>query len=192
MNHTYFVCLRQGAGRLWAEFARSISPGGSGGGRGQIGCVSYSEGLQRLPDCNPTSRLVTAVPLLRTYLVEDSPVIRDNLIAALQELAPLNVLGFSPDEAGALNWLKAPGHPIDLLIVDLFLAGGSGLGVLRGARGLPAIGRMVVLSNYATADMRAHCDFLGADRVFDKSTEIDALVEYCNQLAREQAAPLPS
>jgi len=38
---------------------------------------------------------------------------------------------------------------------------------------------LVVLSNYATADIRRKCLELGADRVFDKSNEIDALVEYC-------------
>ena len=39
--------------------------------------------------------------------------------------------------------------------------------------------RVVVLSNYATVDMRKRCAQLGADAVFDKSNEIDALVEYC-------------
>jgi two-component system, OmpR family, response regulator len=37
----------------------------------------------------------------------------------------------------------------------------------------------VVLSNHATNDMRWRCSQLGADAVFDKSTEIDALVDYC-------------
>jgi DNA-binding NarL/FixJ family response regulator len=43
----------------------------------------------------------------------------------------------------------------------------------------------VVLTNYATADMRRKCIELGAHRVFDKSNEIDALVLYCKQLATE-------
>ena len=69
----------------------------------------------------------------------------------------------------------------DLAIVDLFLKQGSGLGVLEACRGRPAGQRVVVLSNYATADMRKRCAQLGADAVFDKSNEIDALVEYCIQ-----------
>ena len=36
-----------------------------------------------------------------------------------------------------------------------------------------------MLSNHATSDMRRRCAQLGADAVFDKSTEIEALVEYC-------------
>ena len=128
--------------------------------------------------------------LLKTYIVEDSAVIRDNLVAALQELAPVQVVGHAGDEAGALRWLATPGHGVDLVIVDLFLLGGSGLGVLRGAQALPGVGRMAVLSNYATDDMRERCLALGADRVFDKSTEIDALIAYCVALAGPSGAPL--
>lgn len=46
--------------------------------------------------------------------------------------------------------------------------------------------RVVVLSNYATAEMRTRCQALGADAVFDKSNEIDALVDYCIDASRER------
>jgi DNA-binding NarL/FixJ family response regulator len=126
----------------------------------------------------------TSMHLLQTYLVEDSPLIRDSLIATLQELAPVQVVGACDAEDDALRWLR--GHAVDLVIVDLFLKGGSGLGVLRATT--PGGPRHVVLSNYATAAMRARCLALGADRVFDKSTEIDGLIAYCERLAR---APEP-
>ena len=35
---------------------------------------------------------------LRTYIVEDSPVIRENLAAALEELVPVQVVGYAEDE----------------------------------------------------------------------------------------------
>ena len=120
---------------------------------------------------------------LKTYLVEDSPVIRDNLIATLEELVPVRVVGSAEDEATALRWLRDSGEPVDLVIVDLFLKAGSGLGVLASALSLPLRPRMVVLSNYARPEMRRACLALGAERVFDKSTEIDALVQYCADLA---------
>jgi DNA-binding NarL/FixJ family response regulator len=41
----------------------------------------------------------------------------------------------------------------------------------------------VVLTNFASADIRRRCQQLGADRVFDKSTELDELLAYCRQLA---------
>ena len=125
---------------------------------------------------------------LKTYIVEDSPVIRENLIATLEELVPVEVVGTAEDEATALQWLTKPDHPVDLVIVDIFLKGGSGLGVLRAAQLLPRPRKMVVLSNYATQDMRRKCLALGADQVFDKSHEIDALISYCGRLAQAEAA----
>lgn len=121
--------------------------------------------------------------VLNIYLVEDSPVIRENLIATLEELLPAQVVGAAEDEATALRWLGEPDHPVDLVIVDIFLKGGSGLGVLRAAQALPRPIKVVVLSNYATPDMRRKCLALGAQRVFDKSNEIEALIEYCAALA---------
>lgn len=120
---------------------------------------------------------------LKTYIVEDSPRIREDLTATLEELVPVAVVGSAADEDGALQWLLQADHPVDLVIIDLFLRGGSGLGVLRGAAALPRPRTLVVLSNYITDSMRRKCLELGADRVFDKSTEIDALIGYCGDLA---------
>jgi len=79
------------------------------------------------------------------------------------------------------------------VLIDLMLAEGSGLGVLRAAcgRGEPGHARCVVLTNYATPDMRRECLKLGADRVFDKSNEIDALIDYCLALAEGRPPPSP-
>lgn len=151
------------------------------------------------PAATATVTLETLLPLIHThlppmaallniYIVEDSPVIREDLIATLEELVPVCVIGTAEDEASALSWLSEPGRRVDLVIVDIFLKAGSGLGVLRAARALSRHFRLVVLSNYATPDIRRSCLALGADRVFDKSTEIDALVAYCKRLAAGDGA----
>jgi len=123
------------------------------------------------------------MPQIKAFIVEDSPVIRENLVAALEELAPVKVVGTADDEVTALLWLGRSGSRCDLVIVDIFLKSGSGLGVLRSATELRKPMKLVVLSNYATPDMRRRCLELGANRVFDKSNEIDALIQYCNRLA---------
>jgi DNA-binding NarL/FixJ family response regulator len=120
--------------------------------------------------------------MLNCFVVEDSPVIRQNLVAALQEMLPLQCVGFAEDEAGALAWLAAGGEA-DLMIIDIFLKAGSGLEVLRHARQARPEAALVVLTNYATADMRRRCLQLGADRVFDKSAELEELISYCETLA---------
>ena len=120
---------------------------------------------------------------LKTYIVEDSSIICESLIAALEELGPVQVVGTAADEATAVRWVADHSNAVDLLIVDLFLKQGSGLGVLRSVQALPQRCSMVVLSNYGSPDMRRRCLDLGADRVFDKSHEIDALLQYCARLA---------
>ena len=116
---------------------------------------------------------------LKTYIVEDNPTIRENLIGTLEELASINSVGTSETENEGKAWLAS--NNWDLAIVDLFLKQGSGLGVLASCRDRPSRQKVVVLSNYATADIRQRCAQLGVDAVFDKSNEIDALVEYCLQ-----------
>ena len=122
---------------------------------------------------------------LKTYIVEDSPVIRESLVATLEELVGVEIVGYAEDEAGAASWLAQPGHHAELMIVDIFLKTGSGLRVLRAAKALADGTRLVVLSNYATADVRQRCLALGADVVFDKSGEIDALISYCTAMAAD-------
>ncbi|HEY2926701.1 response regulator transcription factor [Piscinibacter sp.] len=125
---------------------------------------------------------------LRTYIVEDSPVIRENLIATLEEMVPLEVVGSADDESTAKYWLARPDNSCDLVIIDIFLKHGSGLGVLQAMRNSSPPVKLVVLSNYATPDMRRKCIELGADKVFDKSNEIEGLISYCARLAAGDAA----
>jgi DNA-binding NarL/FixJ family response regulator len=117
--------------------------------------------------------------ILKTYLVEDSRVIRHNLIAALEELTPVEVVGTAEDQDTAVAWLADLRHECDLVIIDIFLKAGSGLGVLEAAHRMHRKLQLVVLSNYATTDMRRKCIDMGATRVFDKSNEIDELVVFC-------------
>ena len=116
---------------------------------------------------------------LKTYIVEDNPTIRENLIATLEELAFVTAVGTAETENEGKAWLV--GHPEEwhLAIVDLFLKQGSGLGVLAACRSRSPDRKVVVLSNYATADIRERCAQLGVDAVFDKSIVIDSLVDYC-------------
>jgi DNA-binding NarL/FixJ family response regulator len=93
------------------------------------------------------------------------------------------VVGSAEDENAALRWLQAASSHCDLMIIDIFLKSGTGLEVLRRAAELRPDARRVVLTNYATPEMRQRCSQLGADRVFDKSSELDELLAYCETLS---------
>ena len=119
---------------------------------------------------------------LRTFIVEDNATIRENLIGTLEELTRVNTIGHAEGEAIARDWLSSNPRDWDLAIVDLFLKQGSGLGVLQGCAHRRDGQKVIVLTNYATPDIRKRCAQLGADAVFDKSNEIDALVDFCARM----------
>lgn len=116
---------------------------------------------------------------LITYLAEDNQIIRENLIDTLEEIAHVKVVAHAATQAEASRWLTLHDGTWHLAIVDLFLQEGSGLGVLAGCRHREPYQKVVVLTNYATPEIRRRAAELGADAVFDKTTELDALFAYC-------------
>ncbi|VTU29800.1 transcriptional regulator NarL [Variovorax sp. PBS-H4] len=119
----------------------------------------------------------------KTYLVEDNPVIRENLVGFLEDIADATVVAHAAGEREAVDWLDQHRDGWDMAIVDLFLQQGNGLGVVDAVRRRGAHQKVVVLSNYATPDMRARSKALGADAFFDKSAEIELLLDYCEKLS---------
>jgi DNA-binding NarL/FixJ family response regulator len=115
----------------------------------------------------------------RAYIVEDSPTIRENLIETLEELALVEAVGIAETEVEGKQWLAANDDYWDIAIVDLFLKEGNGLNIVEACRARRPSQKLIVLSNHATNDIRWRCAQLGADAVFDKSTEIEQLLDYC-------------
>jgi DNA-binding NarL/FixJ family response regulator len=113
----------------------------------------------------------------RAYIVDDSTTVRDNLIETLRELADIDPVGTTDSEHEAKRWLGT--NSWDLAIIDLFLREGSGMNVLEACRQRKPQQKVVVLSNHSSRDVRWRCRQLGADAVFDKSTELEAMVDYC-------------
>lgn len=126
---------------------------------------------------------------LFTFLVEDNRTIRDNLIPALEDLADVRVVGCAESESAAIEWLAVHADEWQLVVVDLFLKDGSGLGVLRSCAKRSPKQRAVVLSNYVNPDIRARCTALGADAVFDKSRDLEAFFDYCNTFGHPPHRP---
>ncbi len=128
-------------------------------------------------------------PALHAYVVEDNPSLREHLVATLHELTGVRVIGTGGAQSEAAAWLAA--HPDDweLLVIDLFLPGGSGLHLVERLQARKPWQKVVLFSNYVTASVRKRGAQLGVDAVFDKSTEIDALVDYCVRLCFLRGRP---
>jgi two-component system, OmpR family, response regulator len=123
----------------------------------------------------------------RAYIVEDSSTIRENLVETLKELAQVEPVGTTESEHEARRWLAQ--NDWDLAVIDLFLREGSGMNVLDACRRRRPGQRVVVLSNHSSRDVRWRCMQLGADAVFDKSTELELLVDYCARLKGQREHP---
>ncbi|MDP9890905.1 DNA-binding NarL/FixJ family response regulator [Variovorax boronicumulans] len=90
--------------------------------------------------------------------------------------------GTAETEEDAITWLISHNGYWDVAVVDLFLREGSGLRVVDRCRDRQPHQRVVMLSNYATVEMRRQALSLGADAVFDKSTEIEGLLDFLETL----------
>lgn len=124
------------------------------------------------------------MPLV-TILIEDSATIRESLIPALAEVAGVDVVAVAETANEGIAALESLGERWRLAIVDLFLREGNGFTVLRAGRARSTRQRMVVLTNFATADIRRRAADAGADAVFDKSTELDLFFDLCRSYAAE-------
>ena len=114
---------------------------------------------------------------LRIYLVEDNPIILEWLAEALEELTDTKVIGSSRTECEACRWSSAHSFSWDVVVVDLWLAQGNGLQVVKHLN-RTLTQKIVVLTNYPTRQMRELCMPAGADAFFDKSTELDEFTNY--------------
>jgi two-component system OmpR family response regulator len=132
-----------------------------------------------------------STPQYAAFLVEDSALIRENLIVAMNEVAGTCVVACAESEAEALRWLQQHPHEWQLAVIDMFLKEGSGLAVLKRCQSRAPSQRAVVLTNYADSDIRVQCIELGADAVFDKSTELDAFLDYCVTPRSERGGVMP-
>jgi DNA-binding NarL/FixJ family response regulator len=122
---------------------------------------------------------------LPVILAEDSPAIRNNLIPALAEVANAEVIAVAETAAEAIAAVEVHAATWRLLILDLFLKQGHGLDVLRATAKTRPDQRIFLVTNFATPDIRRRALEVGADAVFDKSTEIDQLFAACQVLAED-------
>ncbi|MDM0056687.1 hypothetical protein [Variovorax fucosicus] len=96
----------------------------------------------------------------------------------LSDWLNFRIVGSAESEAEATTLAESLGRGWNLLIVDLVLRSGTGLGVVKSVR-KHHDQFVLVVGSQVTHRMRARCLSLGADAVFDESTEVNALFRFC-------------
>lgn len=112
---------------------------------------------------------------MRTVIVEDSAAALAALTEALATFPGMELLGTAAAEDPAVDLILA--RQPDLVLLDLGLASGSGLGVLRRLRSAACPARIVVLTNRVEPAYRTACLAAGANAFFDKSSDHGALLD---------------
>ena len=112
----------------------------------------------------------------RILLIEDSAVLSRRLVDLLSEPGRVSVTAQAATQSEALLRLQEATY--DVLVVDIELAEGNGVAVIRQVRQLyppDAQPLVVVLTNYASDFVRDHCFAAGADYFLDKMRDISLL-----------------
>jgi two-component system OmpR family response regulator len=125
----------------------------------------------RSPDSNGSCK-----PARRILLIEDSAVLSRRLVDLLSDPGRVSVTAQAATQSEALLRLQEATY--DVLVVDIELAEGNGVAVIRQVRQLyppDAQPLVVVLTNYASDFVRDHCFAAGADYFLDKMRDISQL-----------------
>ncbi|CAN5579645.1 hypothetical protein BH09PSE5_BH09PSE5_20620 [soil metagenome] len=107
-------------------------------------------------------------------VVDDSALIREHLLKRLDAIDGARVVATAIGEDEAIAAIAH--HRPDVVLLDLGLASGSGINVLKAARRQGLQCRIFVLTNQTHERYRAICAKHGADGFFDKSHEIESLM----------------
>ncbi len=110
---------------------------------------------------------------IKVLLVDDSLIVRERLVAILDELAGIEIVGQAENVSEAINLIKQL-QP-DVVILDIRMPGGSGIEVLHHIKQRGVGVMVIILTNYSFPEYRQRCLNAGADFFLDKSTEFDQI-----------------
>ena len=125
----------------------------------------------------------------RVYIVDDSDSVRQRLIAMLETMGNVVVVGEARTAAEAIDGI---GETLpDVVLLDLNLRAGSGIEVLNAVRrNLPGL-HVVVLTNHAEPQYRRACMKAGARHFLDKSTQFECVKAVLSAPAGEPTGTQP-
>lgn len=112
---------------------------------------------------------------MNVFIVENSSSNRASLQSVLSDMSAVKVVGHAVSEAGAIERIGVllP----DVVILDLSLQSGAGMGVLENIKKYHATIKVIVFTRYTDESCIDRCKRAGADYFFDKSFQLMQLRE---------------
>jgi len=112
---------------------------------------------------------------MKVFIVDDSDVVRARLLMMLSDIGGIEIVGQARDGRSALEKFDAT-QP-DIVILDIQMPEVDGIEVLKQIKQRRAETNVIMLTNYPYLLVKIKCLSAGADFFFDKSTEIETLLE---------------
>jgi DNA-binding NarL/FixJ family response regulator len=116
----------------------------------------------------------------RLFHVDDSIELRNRIAGELDKLAGIEVVGFSDRAGDAIRQIRMM-EP-DLVVLDLQLAEGSGIDVLRELSNEPPL--VIILTNHSDSRFRELSLRAGARHFFDKSTQMEEFIVFLKGMSK--------
>lgn len=113
---------------------------------------------------------------MKIVLVEDSPVVRERLVAMVLELRGATIVGYAKDADRARESIGTL-QP-DVMVLDIQLSRGSGIEVLRKVERIPHSPAAIMLTNLVSAECRSACREAVVESFVDKSFGDEQLAEH--------------
>jgi DNA-binding NarL/FixJ family response regulator len=137
---------------------------------------------------SPESQKRAEQGALRVLLVEDLPRVQLMLRELIEEPGRFEVVGVADTEEQALALYEQ--RDPEVVVVDLNLRSGTGMGVLQRIRQCKSAVRplLIVLTNHTLPVLRNACEKAGADHFLDKSREFAQVRTLIEERAKGIAA----
>ncbi len=119
---------------------------------------------------------------MRVFLADDSFLIRQRLAKTLLSLEGIQIVGEARDARDATRSILQ--LKPDLVILDLQMLGGTGVGVLQTVKKEQPAPVVIMVTNFP--EYREKCLRAGADYFFDKSTEFHRIPLVVGSLLKER------
>jgi DNA-binding NarL/FixJ family response regulator len=120
---------------------------------------------------------------VKIFIADDSPIVRDRLIAMLSEMEGVEVVGHAEDAVEAIRKIREL-RP-DAVVLDIRLANGSGIDVLKAIKMDRPEVLVIMLTLYPYAQYRESCLKAGASFFLDKASGFEEIPELLGLLARK-------
>lgn len=113
----------------------------------------------------------------KIILIEDSELIRGIVLEAIEGIEGVRVVAYADGQELALSKIEA--HRPDLIVLDLELVEGDGLGVLQALHSQPnkyGAPIKLIYTNYSSNMIKRRCEIFDIQGYFDKSYQFDELL----------------